>query len=252
VAEAGGMSELLVRVVWSGIRHPRGYWQDVFEEMSFAIKRSAISISVAVFGFLMALSIPSMQFVSLAGVGELYGTILIVHSLRSFTVWVATLMVAGVIGASITAELGSRKVREELDAMQVMGIDPVRTLVLPRIISVTLVTALLSIPATVITVFTMQASAKLIGGLQAAEFYSTLWLSLTPLEVVAMVLNCALAGLLIGVVSCYKGLTAAGGATGLGRAVNQAVVISFVSLFVMELGYNAVVLGLFPGLGGIR
>jgi phospholipid/cholesterol/gamma-HCH transport system permease protein len=67
-----------------------------------------------------------------------------------------------------------------------------------------------------------------------------------------MVLNCFLAGLLIGVVCCYKGLTAAGGAMGLGRAVNQAVVIAFVALFVMQLGYNALILGFFPGLGEFR
>jgi phospholipid/cholesterol/gamma-HCH transport system permease protein len=67
-----------------------------------------------------------------------------------------------------------------------------------------------------------------------------------------MVFNCFLSGLLIGTVCCYKGLNAAGGAIGLGRAVNQAVVISFVALFVMQLGYNAIVLGLFPGLGEFR
>jgi len=252
VAEAGGMVELLVTVVWSAARYPRGYWGDVFEEMSFTIRRSWLSISIALAGFLLALTVPSMTWVQLAGVGELYGPLLLVHSVRTFTVWVATLLVAGVVGAAMTAELGSRKVREELDAMRVMGIDPIRVLVVPRIVSVTLVTTLLSIPASLVTVLSCWVGARFIGGIDSASFFQFVWLTLSPVELMAMVFNCFLAGVLIGTVCCYKGLTAGGGAMGLGRAVNQAVVTAFVSLFVMQLGYNAVILGFFPDLGAFR
>ena len=252
IVEAGGMSRLLSTVLWSAIRHPKGYWTDVIEEMHFTIQRSWLSITVALSGFLVMLSVPSMQFLQLAGVSELYGPLLLVQSTRTFTVWVAALLVAGVVGAAMTAELGSRKVREELDAMSVMGIDPIRTLVVPRVVSITLVTTLLGIPAELITVLSSQLSAKLIGGLSAADFYQFEWSTLSPVEVIALVGNCFLAGLLIGAVCAYKGITAEGGAMGLGKAVNQAVVISFVALFVMQLGYNAVILGLFPGLGDFR
>ncbi|HWJ82427.1 MAG TPA: ABC transporter permease [Nocardioides sp.] len=252
VTEAGGMTSLLVQVLWSAIRHPRGYWLDVVDEMAYTIRRSWLSITAALFGFLLALTVPSMQFVQLAGVGELYGPLLLVQSARTFTVWVATLLVAGVIGAAITAELGSRKVREELDAMQVMGIDPIRTLVVPRVVSVTIVTTLLGIPALLITVVSSQFGSWYIGAIDSASFYSFLWTSMSGVELLAMLFNCFLAGILIGTVCCYKGLNAAGGAMGLGRAVNQAVVIAFVSLFVMQLGYNAVILGFFPDLGALR
>lgn len=252
IAEAGGMTQLLVKVLWSAIRYPRGYWSEVVAEMHFTLRRSWISITVALFGFLLALSVPSMQWVQIAGVAELYGPLLLVQSTRTFTVWVAALLVAGVIGASMTAELGSRKVREEIDAMKVMGIDPVRVLVVPRIVSITIVTTLLAIPAEIITVVSSQFSAAYIGGLSAAQFYHFLWLTMSTVEVTALVVNCLLAGLLIGAVCCYKGLSAAGGAMGLGKAVNQAVVISFVALFVMQIGYNAVLLGFFTGLGDFR
>ena len=252
VSEAGGMTQLLVRVAWSAVRHPRGYWNDVLEELHFTIKRSWLSITFALSGFLIALSVPSVQFMQVAGVGELYGPLLLTQSTRTFTVWVATLLVAGVIGAAITAELGSRKVREELDAMQVMGIDPIRTLVVPRIVSISIVTTLLAIPAMIITMISFQLAVWYIGDIGSDAFYSYLFLNLSTVEIVAMVLNCFLAGLLIGTVCCYKGLNATGGAIGLGRAVNQAVVVSFLALFVMQLGYNALVLGLFPGLGEFR
>lgn len=252
VSEAGGMTQLLVRVAWSAVRHPRGYWNDVVEELHFTIKRSWLSITLALSGFLIALTVPSVQFMQVAGVGELYGPLIFVLSTRTFTVWVAAVLVAGVIGAAMTAELGSRKVREELDAMQVMGIDPIRTLVVPRIVSISIVTTLLAIPAMIITMISFQLSVWYIGDIGSDAFYSYLFLNLSTVEIVAMVLNCFLAGLLIGTVCCYKGLNATGGAIGLGRAVNQAVVVSFLALFVMQLGYNALVLGLFPGLGAFR
>lgn len=252
LAETGGMAELLVTALWSAVRHPRGYWGDVREDMHFTIKRSWLSISVALAGFLLALGVPSMQFIQLAGIEEYYGPLLLVQSTRSFTVWVATLLVAGVIGASITAELGSRKVREELDAMRVMGIDPVRTMVVPRIVSITLITTLIAIPAEIITVLANQFATSYFGDMAAADYYYFVWDNVSTVEIIALLLNCFLAGLLVGAVCCYKGMAAEGGSMGLGRAVNQAVVISFVSLFVLQLGYNAVVLGLFPDLGGFR
>ncbi|MCW2856606.1 MAG: hypothetical protein JWR52_2221 [Marmoricola sp.] len=252
LVEAGGITQLLVTVLWDAVRHPTGYWTDTIDEMAFTIKRSYIAIFFALSGFLLMLSVPSQKFLNLAGVDELYGPLLLVQSTRTFTVWVATLLVAGVVGASMTAELGSRKVREELDAMEVMGIDPIRTLVLPRIVSVTIVTTLLAIPAELITIGSSVFSAMFIGGISPANSLQFEFGTLSPVEVVSLILNCFLAGLLIGAICCYKGINASGGAIGLGRAVNQAVVISFVSLFVMQLGYNALVLGFFPGLGEFR
>lgn len=250
--EAGGITQLLVTVLWDAVRHPTGYWSDTVEEMAFTIKRSYVAIFFALSGFLLMLSVPSQKFLNLAGVDELYGPLLLVQSTRTFTVWVATLLVAGVVGASMTAELGSRKVREELDAMEVMGIDPIRALVLPRIVSVAIVTTLLAIPAELITIGSSVFSAMFIGGISPANSLQFEFGTLSPVEVVSLIVNCLLAGLLIGAVCCYKGINASGGAIGLGRAVNQAVVISFVSLFVMQLGYNALVLGFFPGLGEFR
>lgn len=252
IAEIGGMGRLLAAVLFSAVRYPRGYWADVMEDIYRTINRSWLSITVALSAFLIALSVPAVQFVANAGVAELYGPLLVVTSTRTFTVWVTALLVAGVIGASVTAELGSRKVREELDAMSVMGIDPIRTLVVPKIVSITLISVLLAVPAELITVWTAQFAAWYVVGIESPDFYNFVWLNMTTTEVVAMVLNCALSGVLVATICCYKGLNASGGAIGLGRAVNQAVVQCYLAVFVMQLGFNAVVLGLFPGLGEFR
>jgi len=252
LVEAGGMAQLLVRAMWSAIRHPRGYWRDVVVELDLMFRGCILSISVALFGFLLTICIPSVQFTVTAGVPEYFGPLLFAVSIRLFTVWITALLVAGVVGAAITAELGARKVREEIDAMQVMGIDPVRSLVVPRMVAVTLGTCLMTVPAALSTVASIQIAAAGIGGINRSAFDAFLWANITPFEFGSMLLNSLLCGLLIATVCCYKGMNAGGGAVGLGKAVNQAVVISFVGLFVLQLAYNAVVLGLFPELGAFR
>ena len=137
-------------------------------------------------------------------------------------------------------------------ALAVMGVDPVRTLVLPRMVSIAMVTTLVAIPAALITICCGWFVAVYLAGMQSAAYFEFLWSNMSTTEVAALVVNCFLVGVLIGTVCCYKGLNASGGAIGLGRAVNQAVVSSFVSIFVLQLGYNAVVLGFFPALGSFR
>jgi len=252
VGEAGGMGSLLVRVLWSAVRHPRGYWDDVVTELNFIFKNCWLAIGVALFGFLLTLCIPSVQFVKLAGVTEYFGPLLLTASLRTFTVWVTALLVAGVVGAAMTAELGARKVREELDALQVMGIDPIRTLVVPRIVAISIGTCLTSIPAALSTMLSIKAAASFVGGLNQAEFDVFLWSNMSPVEIGSMLVNSLLAGILVGTICCYKGLRAQGGAIGLGRAVNQAVVTSFIALFILQLAYNAIVFVIFPDMGTFR
>lgn len=250
--EAGGIAQLLGQVIWSAIRHPRGYWGDVVDEMHFTLKKSLIPIVLALTGFLLTLSVPSIKWVANAGITELFAPYLFAACTRTFTVWMATLLVAGVVGASMTAELGSRKVREELDAMKVMGIDPIRVLVLPRIISVTLVTMLLAVPAALITILSGFIAAWSVTGVNWQIYESYVWLAQSPVSIGGLLINCFIGGLLTGGVCCYKGLNAAGGATGLGRAVNQAVIISFVMLFVVQLVYVSMLLGFFPDVGLFR
>ena len=251
-SEVGGMASLLGRILWSAVREPRGYWGDVVEDMHRTIKTAWLPVSMAIFGFLMFVSILTVIFFDMSGAVPLFPPMLFLHAVRTFTIWVVSMVVAGVIGAALTADLGARKVREELDAMEVMGIDPVRDLALPRVISITLVTTLVSIPSLVVTAFSMQLGAAYIAHVPASDFYSHLFDNLFPKDVIGLVVNSLLVGLLIGTVCCYKGLNAAGGAIGLGRAVNQAVVMAFVSIWVLELGYQALLLGLFPELGDFR
>ena len=145
------------------------------------------------------------------------------------------LVIAGAGSTAICADLGARTIREEIDAMEVLGIDPIHRMVVPRVIGATLVATLLN--SLVITV-------GLVGGylfgvnlqnVSGGAYLATLT-TLTGLpEVVIATVKAAVFGLIAGLVGCYRGLTVGGGAKGLGIAVNETVVLCVAALFAVNV-----------------
>lgn len=144
-------------------------------------------------------------------------------------------VIAGAASTAICADLGARTIREEIDAMEVLGIDPIHRLVVPRVLAATLVAALLN--ALVITV-------GLVGGfifgvymqnVSGGGYLSSLTLITGLPEVVIATIKAAVFGLIAGLVGCYRGLTVKGGAKGLGTAVNETVVLAIVALFAVNV-----------------
>jgi phospholipid/cholesterol/gamma-HCH transport system permease protein len=145
------------------------------------------------------------------------------------------LVIAGAASTAICADLGARTIREEINAMEVLGIDPIHRLVVPRVLAAIFVATLLN--GLVITV-------GLVGGylfgvyLQnvAGGGYLATLTTITGLpEVVIATVKAAVFGMIAGLVGCYRGLTVGGGAKGLGSAVNQTVVLCVVALFSVNL-----------------
>ncbi|MCB0940002.1 MAG: ABC transporter permease [Mycobacterium sp.] len=148
---------------------------------------------------------------------------------------VTVLVVAGAGSTAICADLGARTIREEIDALEVLGIDPIHRLVLPRVVASTFVAVLLN--GAVITI-------GLVGGfifgvfmqnISAGAYVSTLTLVTGLPEVVISIIKALTFGLIAGLVGCYRGLTVSGGAKGLGTAVNETLVLSVVALFAVNV-----------------
>lgn len=246
--QAGEMLMLLARVLRSAILHPRGYWGDVRDQMFETLKLCWIPMAFActAFGF----GAPGLQggnIYNLFGIPERLGSFFVMASVREFAPWINAMVVAGVVGTAITADLGARRIREEIDAMEVLGMDPIRALILPRIIAVTIMTGLLDVIALLFGV--------LGGYLASIEFHATtpaftqnFFANATTVDIWASVLKTTLFGLIIGTVSCYKGFKASGGPAGVGRAVNQGVVISFAAIWIINFIFTTILLGLAPGI----
>jgi phospholipid/cholesterol/gamma-HCH transport system permease protein len=244
---AGEMAVLLGIVVWSAIRHPRGYWGETRNQMFDVLKRCWIPmvVSTVAFGF----GAPGLQggnIYNLFGIPERLGSFFIMASVREFAPWINAMVVAGVVGAAMTADLGARRIREEIDALEVLGISPIRDLIVPRVIAVTLMTGMLDLVALTFGCLGGFLAAVPILGASSGAFMASFFANATVTDLWGSVVKTTIFGLIIGVVCCYKGLTVQGGPIGVGRAVNQAVVISFAGIFVVNSLFTAVLLGLNP------
>lgn len=153
---------------------------------------------------------------------------------------VTVLVVAGAGATAMCADLGARTIREELDALRVMGINPIQALVVPRVLAATLVAVLLS-------------SVVILVGLVGGFFFSVFVQHVTPgayaagmtvltkaPDVLLAMIKAALFGLTAGLVACYKGISVGGGPAGVGNAVNETVVYTFMALFAINIVATAV------------
>jgi phospholipid/cholesterol/gamma-HCH transport system permease protein len=246
LAQAGEMVQLLLEVTRSAVREPRGYWGDVREQMFEILKLCWLPmiISTTAFGF----GAPGLQggnIFLLFGIPERLGSFFLMASVREFAPWINAMVVAGVMGTAITADLGARRIREEFDAMEVLGVDPVRSIILPRVIALTIMTGLMDIVALSFGVFGgLLAAFEL--GVNSSAYFDNFWNNATTTDMWCSVVKTALFGLIIGVVCCYKGYRAEGGPIGVGRAVNQAVVIAFAAIWMFNFAFTTLMLGLSP------
>src|SRR6201995_3646502 len=162
---------------------------------------------------------------------------------------VTALLIAGAGGSAICADLGSRKIRDEIDAMEVLGISPIQRLVVPRVLACVLISALLNGLVSVVGVvggyFFNVILQHGTPGAYLASFQAFAQLpDLYVGEAKAIIF-----GLLAALVAAYKGLNAGGGPKGVGDAVNQSVVITFMLLFLTNYIISAIYFQVVPTKG---
>jgi phospholipid/cholesterol/gamma-HCH transport system permease protein len=148
---------------------------------------------------------------------------------------VTVLVVAGAAATAMCADLGARTIREELDALRVLGIDPVQALVVPRVIGATLVALLLNGCVTVCGLTGGMLFSVLFQHVTAGAYVSGLTLLVGLPEVATATVKSALFGMVAALIACYKGLAVDGGPQGVGNAVNETVVFSFMALFLINV-----------------
>ncbi|MDO9409647.1 ABC transporter permease [Patulibacter sp.] len=249
----GGMVALLGAVAAALVRPPFA-WRREFVIACVELLRSSfwpIAISVAVFGF----SGPGLQagnFLEAFGSTDRSGGFMVVAIVREFGTFVTAAVVAGIVGTMLAAELGTRRVRGEIDALETLGVDPVAGIVAPRTLALVVMLMLLDVFALVFGVAGgYVASVGVLDGTTGA-FVSSFMSNVTFLDLLGSVGKVGIFGLLIGIICSWHGLHAEGGAHGVGRAVNRAVVGSLMAIFVVNLVYTQWFLATFPEVNVLR
>jgi len=159
-----------------------------------------------------------------------------------------SMVIAGRVGAAITAELGTMNVTEQLDALYTLGTSPIQYLAVPRFIAMFIMAPLLAALADVIGII----GGFLVATLQLHIASGVYWEEVKTLvdlnDVAHGIIKMAVFGLIIVTTACYKGFTCSGGAEGVGRATTSAVVISMVLILVGDYFLSALLVSL--GIGG--
>ena len=153
---------------------------------------------------------------------------------------VTVLVVAGAGATAMCADLGARTIRDELDALRVMGINPIQSLVVPRVLAATLVALMLAASVVVVGITGGFFFSVFVQHVTPGAFVSGMTLITGPVDVVIALVKATLFGLSAGLIACYKGISVGGGPAGVGNAVNETVVFTFIALNVINLLVTAV------------
>jgi phospholipid/cholesterol/gamma-HCH transport system permease protein len=250
--QVGDLMVLTGKTLRSAVRPPYPYGMEFVQQFMFALKLCWFPLLITTVAINYGTpGVEAGNFLVMLGAFDRLGGFFVLASIREFAPNVTAIILAGVAGTAITADLGARKIREELDALQVLGVDPVKNLVVPRFLALMFVTGLFDVYAVLFGLFGGILTTVAFGQPQG-PFFATLLTNASTTDLWGSVVKCTMFGAIIAVVSCYKGMTASGGAEGVGRAVNQAVVISFLGIFAFNYVFTQTLLATHPEMSVIK
>jgi phospholipid/cholesterol/gamma-HCH transport system permease protein len=252
VIEIGGMVLLTANALRLMLTPPFDYGPELVAQLRFVVKICWFPLILTSFALSFGpAGIQASDFLGLFGALDRLGAAYELIVVREFAPFVTAIVIAGVAGTAICADLGAREVREETDALAVMGVEPVKGLVVPRLIAITVMAILFDM----FSLLAGMSGAVLVVVQDHAPlgpFFSSFFANATTLELAASVLKAGIYGAVIAIVCCYKGMNASGGPEGVGRAVNQAVVISFLMIGAIDYSFTQLLLATHPILSEVR
>jgi phospholipid/cholesterol/gamma-HCH transport system permease protein len=256
--QTAGYSLVLAFRAGRWVANPKQMWKRrsmILRQMYVAgVESIPVTLVVAVFiGFLLSLS----AGVELKKYGQqaIVGQLVAVSVVREFGPFMTGLILAANVGSSMAAELGTMKVSEEIDALEVMSIDPARFLVLPRLVAMAIMTPLLTIFSDVVAIIGGGVIGKTQLGVSWPKYYQNVLEGLSASggfpfyegkHIYTGLLKALVFGLTIAIVSCSEGLRTTGGAVGVGRATRRSVILCY--LLILIFGYFGT--AIFYGKGG--
>lgn len=220
---------------------------ELFEHAGTLTTRCFIPVCATIFPFGAVIGVQGMAIFDLFSAHRLLSSLLSLVIIRELAPVLAAVLVAAQGGASFAAELGAMRIKEELDATAVMGVDPIGWHVVPRVLAMVLVVPLLTTLANAFGVAGGYVVAVVLYDQDHGVFVHHMAQLIGLYDLAASAGKGAAFGLLVGLISTWRGYNATGGAEGVGRAVNDTVVYSV--MFILVLNYQLSSL-MFGGTGG--
>ncbi len=232
--EAGGLSRFTGRFFKQWFR-PRYEVAEFFRQCFIIGYRSLplIGLTAFIMGLVLTMQLrPSMIDY---GVESQIPAIVSIAVVREIGPVITALIFAGKIGSSIGAELGSMKVTEQIDAMEVSGTNPFKYLVVTRVLASTFMLPVLVMLGDAISLYGSWLGVNIRGNTSFGLYWSQVFDNLSFNDVLPAFIKCFVFGFAVGLIGCFKGYNSSKGTEGVGRSANSAVVVSSVLIFVIDL-----------------
>ena len=209
------------------------------KEFSYQLYRAGIEtlpviIVVAVFTGMILSAQTGVQLAKYQQAGQV-GTLISITMCREMGPFMTAIILAACVGSAMAAEIGTMRVSEEIDALEVMSIHPVRFLLMPRILALTLICPILTILTNLLGIAGGSLVARFQLGVTFHEYYTNALDVLKLKDPYSGLVKAIVFGMTIATVGCTMGMRTTGGAIGVGRATLNSVVISL--LLILILGY---------------
>jgi len=210
------------------------YYKDLIEQMDYA-GTGSLSIILLISLFIgMALSLQLSAELSRVGLKMYTGKVVGISIIREIGPVLTAVVFAGRVGSGMASELGSMVLGHQVDTLRVFGLDPIKKLVVPRILSAILMLPVLTIIGDAASLMGAYYIAVFVSHQSGAFYWSSIREVLVYENVLAGSIKPFIFGYLIACISCYMGLSTKGGAIGLRRTTTKAVVISFITIIIAD------------------
>ncbi len=207
-----------------------------------------VSVTGAFIGMVMA--VESVSEFKALGQEVRIGALINLSVVKQIGPVLAAVMLAGRVGGALTAELGTMNVTEQLDALRVMGSDPIRYLVVPRFIVCIIITPILTIYSDLLGILGGWVISVFMLGIPNAPYWR--YSDVETWQIMEGISKSFFFGAAIGLISCYKGFTSGSGARGVGRACTESFVASFIAIIVLNFIFARMFRDMYTALYGVR
>jgi phospholipid/cholesterol/gamma-HCH transport system permease protein len=221
-------------------------WDEFFEQAWFMTRVSLLPTILVSIPFGVIVSVQVGGVAAQIGAQSFTGAVNAIGVMRQAAPLVAAVMIAGVVGAAVTADLGARAIREELDALRVMGVSPVQRLAAPRVVAAVLVGVCLSAVVATTAIITGYTIVVGSGSVSSGAYLGAFISFGQTLDLIMAVLKAVIFGFVAVVIAAHKGMNASGGPKGVADAVNQSVVLSVIMLALISVAIDQVYVMLVP------
>ncbi len=232
--EAGAIARFSGRFFREMLK-PRFEFAEFLRQCYFLGNRSLPLVAITAFIMGLVITIQSRPTLVEFGAEAWLPKMVSVSLVREIAPVITALICAGKIGSGIGAELGSMKVTEQIDAMEVSGTNPYKFLAVTRILAATLMVPVLAILADTVSLYGAFLGANLRGAVSWQLFWNQVFSTLVYGDVLPSLIKTFFFGFAIGVIGCYMGFTSSKGTEGVGISANSAVVVASLAVFILDL-----------------